>query len=141
MARAICAKIAVLVGVTVVAGWSAPPASLPDLRSASDAAVTARLGDRAYRNSDFGRAEALYRSAFSADPGYARAVWGLGRIEELHFRRSSARDYYAAAFRLDPRDPQIIQSYASMITDREAQAILVRNYLATGGDPSLWALQ
>src|SRR5262249_55437337 len=50
-------------------------------------------------------------------------------------------DYYAAAFRLDPRDPQIIQSYASMITDREAQAILLRNYLATGGDPSLWALQ
>src|SRR5260370_6676515 len=61
-------------------------------------------GDLAYRKADFEQAESLYRSALSADPGCARALWGLGRIEELHFRRGAARDYFAAAFRLDPRD-------------------------------------
>ncbi len=72
------------------------------------------LGDLAYRRADFEAAESFYRSAQAADPSCARALWGLGRIEELHFRSGAARDYFAAAFRLDPHDPEIAKSHASV---------------------------
>ena len=122
MARDLAAKIAVLL---CVSGIVAPGANLPALPSWSH-------GDAAYRQADFEAAESFYRSALSADPACARALWGLGRIAELHFRRGAARDYFAAAFRLDPRDPQIIKSYASVVPDRESQTILWKNYIAVG---------
>src|SRR5215468_88606 len=94
----------------------------------------AASGDIAFRKSDFASAEALYRRVLSEDGTCARAVWGLGRIEELNFRRAAARDYFASAYRLDPRDPKIIRSYASVVTDRAVESLLLRNYLAVGGD-------
>jgi tetratricopeptide (TPR) repeat protein len=108
------------------------------LRSANptDAAVQSLLGDIAYRKADFDTAESCYRAAISADRGCARAMWGLGRIEELNFRRGAARDYFATAFRLDHRDPQIIQSYGSVVPNRDVQTILLKNYIALGSDAS-----
>jgi predicted aspartyl protease len=91
-------------------------------------------GDIAFRKSDFAHAESLYRRALAEDNNCARAVWGLGRIEELNFRRAAARDNFACAFRLDPRDPKIIRSYASVVTDPAAEALLLRNYIAVGGE-------
>src|SRR5258706_355326 len=100
------------------------------LADPSNAAVQSLLGDVAFRKADFDAAEAFYRAAISLDPTCARATWGLGRIEELNFRRRTARDYFAAAFRLDPRDPQIIRSYGSVIPNRDSQTILLKNYMA-----------
>src|SRR5205823_12074635 len=94
----------------------------------------ARLGDIAYRKAEFESAESYYRAALAVDRKCARAVWGLGRIAELNFLRGAARDYFAAAYRLDPRDPQIIRSYISVVTDRGAEAVLLKNYIALGGD-------
>ena len=64
----------------------------------------------------------------------AGAFWDSGRIEDLHFRRAAARDYFAAAYRLDPRDPQIIRSYAAVVRNRDAESTLLRNYIALGGE-------
>src|SRR5438445_794643 len=104
-------------------GVAAFSASLPRETTSGDCAGLAVKGDVAFRKANFAAAESAYREA-SRDRTCARGAWGLGRIEELNFRRGSARDYFAAAFRLDPRDPQIIRSYASVITDRAAEAIL-----------------
>src|SRR5262245_51884364 len=135
MAGAVGGKIAMLL-YAGIAAFSASPVSLPTSRvNPVDAWGAVAAGDIAYRKSDFDAAASHYRLALSIDPGCARAVWGLGRLEELHFRRAAARDYYAAAFRLDSRDPEIIRSYASFVTDRESRSILLKNYLATGGDP------
>ena len=104
------------------------------LANPTDATVQCLLGDIAFRKADFDAAESFYRVAISLDPACPRAIWGLGRIEELNFRRGAARDYFATAFRLDPRDPQIIRSYASVIPNRDSQTILLKNYLAVGSD-------
>src|SRR5260221_3272772 len=115
-----------------LAGIAAFSASLrPDGQAGSNCAAN---GDIAFRKSDFAGAESLYRRALTENDTCAHAVWGLGRIEELNFRRAAARDYYASAFRLDPRDPRIIRSYASVVTDGATESLLLRNYIAVGGD-------
>src|SRR6266700_2135740 len=110
-----------------LAGIAAFSASLPSGRQ--PASNFAASGDIAFRKSDFASAESLYRRALAEDETCARAIWGLGRIEELNFRRAAARDHFAAAYRLDPRDPKIIRSYASVVTDRTVESLLLRNYL------------
>jgi hypothetical protein len=127
MSPGFSAKFAVLLHV---AGMAAISASLLP----TEPVACAAKGDAAFRNSDFAAAEAFYRLAQSQDKACSRAIWGLGRIEELNFRRGAARDYFAMAFRLDPRDPQIIHSYASVVTDRTAEALLLRNYITAVGD-------
>jgi tetratricopeptide (TPR) repeat protein len=109
-------------------------ASAAHLVNPKDAGINSLLGDIAYRKADFDNAESFYRSALAAEGACARALWGLGRIEELNFRRGAARDYFSAAFRLAPRDPQILRSYASVVTDRQAEVILLKNYIAAGGE-------
>ena len=155
-------KVAILLHVTGIVAFSAsatnqfaPPESVRVARAAlradrvdlamrqalaarladpSNGAAQSLLGDIAYRKADFDAAESFYRAAVSVDPACARAIWGLGRIEELNFRRGAARDYFATAFRLDPRDPQIIRSYGSVIPNRDSQTILLKNYIAVGSD-------
>ena len=128
MASVSSAHLAILLHLAGIAAFSA---SLPN---GQVAAYCAASGDIAFRKSDFASAESLYRRALAEDDACARAVWGLGRIEELNFRRAAARDYFASAFRLDPQDPRIIRSYASVVTDRAAESLLLRNYIAVGGD-------
>src|SRR5882672_11656923 len=97
-----------------IIGFGASPQT-----SLKDPANSVSLGDIAYRKANFDQAESFYKQALSLDPSCARALLGLGRIEDLHFRRAAARDYFAAAYRLEPRDPQIIRSYAAVVTNRE----------------------
>src|SRR5258708_7024697 len=155
-------KVAILLHVTGIVAFSAsatnqfaPPESVRVARAAlradrvdlamrqalaarladpSNGAAQSLLGDIAYRKADFDAAESFYRAAVSVAPACARAIWGLGRIEELNFRRGAARDYFATAFRLNPRDPQIIRSYGSVIPNRDSQTILLKNYIAVGSD-------
>src|SRR5437867_11088336 len=98
MVRAFRATIAVLLEFTGIVAFAA-----------ADPAGAAFEGDIAFRKSDFDSAKSCYRLALSDDPKCAHALWGLGRIEELNFRRVAARDYFAAAFRLPPRHPQTIR--------------------------------
>src|SRR6476620_11903362 len=99
MPRGFSAKLAVLLHLVGVAAFSA---SLPRQGPpGGNCFELAEKGDIAFRKSNFAAAESSYRDAFSREKTCARGVWGLGRIEELNFRRGSARDYFAAAFRLD----------------------------------------
>ena len=104
------------------------------LANPTSTAVQCLLGDIAFRKAEFDTAESFYRAAISVDPTCARAIWGLGRLEDLNFRRGAARDRFAMAFGLDPHDPQIIRSYSSVIPNRDAQTILLKNYIAVGSD-------
>jgi hypothetical protein len=99
------------------------------------------LGDAMFRQSRFEEAEAAYSYAVRIDPGYGRAHLGLGRIANLLSKRERAREQFATAFRLDPRDPDIILAFSSIVPDRESRRILFRNFLvlAKDADPALAA--
>jgi len=120
-----------LAGIAAFSASPGPKAHTAERHNQVDCAAS---GDIAFRKSDFESAESSYRRALAEDNTCARAVWGLGRIEELNFRRVSARGYFADAFRLDPEDPKIIRSYASVVADQAAESNLLRNYIAAGGD-------
>jgi hypothetical protein len=64
------------------------------------------------------------------DPACARARWGLGRIEMLASRKVAARNQIARAFQLDPRDPDIVLTYAGFVEDHQSQVRLALNFLA-----------
>jgi tetratricopeptide (TPR) repeat protein len=50
-------------------------------------------------------ARSLFESALRDRPGHAGAVMGMGWLEELAGDHDAARQYYAQAVELDPRDP------------------------------------
>src|SRR5205814_7437773 len=62
-----------------------------------------------------------------ANPTNARAWWGIGRIEELYFNRTAARNLFGKAFRLDPNDTDIVISYLNFVENVENRRILLRN--------------
>ncbi len=99
-----------------------------------DAGSLSLLGDVLFRQSKFSDAERTYRRAVQADPRCARAQWGLGRLEMLASRRTAARDHVAAAFQLDPHDPDIVLSYAGFVQDTQARIVLLGNFLRLAGD-------
>ncbi len=94
-----------------------------------DAPSLALLGDVFFRESRFTEAERAYREAVQADSSYARGHWGLGRIDMLTSRRDSARAHIATAFRLNPRDPDIVLGYAGFMPDPHARSVLLQNFL------------
>jgi tetratricopeptide (TPR) repeat protein len=93
----------------------------------SDPAAQAVLGDILFRRADFEGAARSYQAALAVNPKCARAYWGLGRIELAQFRGKSARDFMARAFGLDPRDPEIIASYADFMEDATSRSTLLWN--------------
>jgi Flp pilus assembly protein TadD len=84
-------------------------------------------GEILFRRANFSEAAAAFGSAARLNPENARALWGLGRIEELHFRREQARDLFARAYRLNPRDTDIVLSYLDGVSDARARTVLLRN--------------
>jgi len=95
-----------------------------------DASLFCVLGDILFRLADFEGSAQAYAEARSLDPGAARAYWGLSRVAQVQFRRERARDLIAEAFRLDPRDPDIVLSYADFVSDAPARAVLLQNAIA-----------
>ena len=87
-------------------------------------------GEIRFRRADFEGAAAAYNAAIQRDDHLARAYWGLGRIELIQFHRSNARTLMARAYGLDPRDPDIIRSYAEFATDPRSRETLLRNVVA-----------
>lgn len=97
---------------------------------AGDEAAWSLSGELSLRRGDFEAARRDLETASTLNPANARAWWGLGRIEQLHFRREAARDLFARAYRLDPNDPEIVLSYLDYVSAPAARAVLLRNVIA-----------
>ncbi len=113
-------------------------AALSEIRSGlaaspGDSRLQTLLGDALFRQADFAGAENTYQAALRADAHNARASWGLGRVASLQSRPAEATKRFATAFQLDPRDPDIILSYAGCMQDAVARATLLRNFLRLSG--------
>lgn len=94
-----------------------------------DATVHALLGDVLFRQSRFAEAQDAYRAATNDGKGLARGFWGLGRIAQLKGQTELARRHFSAAFQRDPRDPDIVLSFADAVRDNESRATLLRNFV------------
>jgi len=90
-------------------------------------------GDALFQRSEFDAAESTYKAALRADAHNARASWGLGRLASLRSQTAESKKRFAQAFQMDPRDPDIIFSYAGCVQDTEAHTTLLRNFLALSG--------
>ncbi len=106
------------------------PSSAEEPSSAVIDTPRCRDGDALFRRAQVREAEEAYRAALEVDPQNARAWWGLGRIASLESRPTDARDFFAKAFRLDPRDPEIILAFAGFARDPAARSVLFRNVVA-----------
>jgi hypothetical protein len=100
------------------------------LATGADDAALSLWGDIQFRRGDFAEAAKAFAAAADLNPENARAVWGQGRIAEVQFRRQEARDLFARAYQLDPRDTDIILSYLEGMSDPDARAVLLRNVVA-----------
>jgi tetratricopeptide (TPR) repeat protein len=97
-------------------------------------AALCRIGDALYRLADFSGAAIAYRGALEADPNAARAWLGLGRLEQIRFRRRTARDLVAKACRLAPRDPEVVLAYSDYAPEPQARGVLLRKVVALARD-------
>jgi predicted aspartyl protease len=97
--------------------------------STQQASLQATLGDTLFHQGDFEDAACAYRAALAQNAKYARAWWGLGRIELAQFHRKNARDFISRAFGLDPRDPDIILSYLEFAGDAKSRSTLLHNLI------------
>ncbi len=66
------------------------------------------LGMAAYRRGELSEAERHFRLALGTESGYAGALLGLGRILDVVSKFKTARDFYQAAYRSAPNDPECI---------------------------------
>jgi Flp pilus assembly protein TadD/predicted aspartyl protease len=97
------------------------------LASGADDALLTIAGEIEFRRANFTEAAQAFEAAISLNPQNPRAWWGLGRIEQAHFRTQRARDLFAKAFSLNHRDTDIILSYAEFVSDPASKAILLDN--------------
>jgi hypothetical protein len=102
--------------------------------------VTAADGQRQFRLGKFPEAARAFALAAETKPSHARAWWGLGRVAEVQFQKDRARDLFAKAYRLDPRDSDIVFSYLDRVVDPAARAVLLRNLIALDPQRAPWAL-
>ncbi len=97
------------------------------LLGAPDDGLLCLVGEIEFRRANFAAASSAFAGALEQNPENARAHWGLGRIDQLHFRADSARNHFSRAFSLNNRDIDIILSYAEFVSDPGARATLLRN--------------
>jgi tetratricopeptide (TPR) repeat protein len=96
------------------------------------AETIALLGDIHFRRADFEAADRDFTAALAIDPKCARAHLGLGRLDQLHFRRRAALQRIVTAYSLNPNDPDTLLAYSSVASDRKQQTLLLERYLALG---------
>jgi len=90
------------------------------LRSAPDSApVQAASGDVLFREGRVEEAELAYRRSSKLDENCARAWYGLSQIAQVTSNYSSARRDIFKAHQLDPKDPEIYESWASRLPRAE----------------------
>ena len=96
----------------------------------ADDALWCLAGEVQFRNGDFAAANQAFRAALDRNARNARAWWGLGRIEQIHFRPEAARDFFAKAFGLDWRDNDIVLSYLDFVSKPADRRRLLQNVVA-----------
>ncbi|MEI9812907.1 MAG: aspartyl protease family protein [Acidobacteriota bacterium] len=121
-------------------GWAAlfnntrlDPA-LREIRSAlssapNDSRVLARLGDVLFLRANFDGAEEAYQTALRANQNEARGYWGLGRLASLNSRPVEAKRRFEEAFAHNPRDPEILLSYAEYAPAGDMRTDLWKKFL------------
>ena len=97
------------------------------LAAGADDGLLTVSGEIHFRRANFEEATQAYQAAIALNPDNARAWWGLGRIEQVHFRQRRARDLFAKAFSLNHRDTDIILSYTEFVSDAASKSILLDN--------------
>jgi hypothetical protein len=94
------------------------------------------LGNIEIRRAEFREAGRYFEAALALDPECAGAYLGLGRLDQLQFRRKSARERFARAYALRPDDPAVVRAYAAVAADPDEEIALLKRYLAVGaGEP------
>lgn len=68
------------------------------------------------------------------DKRSSRGHLGLGKIAALRSHPLEAKTRFARAFQLDPRDPDVILAFTTVMEDRKARQTLLRNFLALTPD-------
>ena len=96
------------------------------------AETSALLGDINFRRADFETADRYFSAALAIDPNCAQAHLGLGRLDQLHFRRRAALQRIVTAYGLNPNDPETVLAYSSLASDREQEMVLLKRFLALG---------
>jgi Tfp pilus assembly protein PilF len=85
-----------------------------------DSAVTHEFAAEVlFRRGDFTEAEDQFKRALKIHPDFARAWWGLGRIEECSSMYETAERYFRRAHDEDPKDPQIFREWALRLNGQE----------------------
>jgi hypothetical protein len=97
------------------------------LAAGADDGLLTVSGEIHFRRANFADAAQAYHAAIALNPDNARAWWGLGRIEQAHFRPRRARDLFAKAFSLNHLDTDIILSYAEFVSEPASKAVLLDN--------------
>ncbi len=82
------------------------------------------LGRVAFRKGDLGEAERLFRKAIAKDPKYPDALVGLANIYSVVSRLRSSENLMKLAFRLNPRDPDMILFHANQLESAEHETEL-----------------
>jgi hypothetical protein len=96
------------------------------------AETIALLGDIDFRRADFEGADRNFNAALAIDSNCAQAHLGLGRLDQLRFRRRAALQRIVTAYGLDPNDAETVLAYASVASDRQQKTALLERYLALG---------
>ena len=96
------------------------------------AETSALLGDIDFRQAHFEAADQYFKAALAIDPNCAPAHVGLGRLDQLHFRRRAALQRMVTAYSLDPNDAETVLAYSSVASDREQEMVLLERFLALG---------
>ncbi len=103
------------------------------LAAGADDSLLSLSGEIQFRRANFAEAARAYEAAITLNPDNARAWWGLGRIEQVHFHGQRARDLFSKAFSLDHRDTDIILAYADFVTEPASKSILLDNVARLAG--------
>lgn len=109
-------------------------ASVAERAAPGRAEIIAVLGDINFRRADFETADRDFNAALAIDPMCARAHLGLGRLDQLHFRRRAALQRIVTAYGLNPNDPETVLAYSSVASDRKQETILLERFLALGAE-------
>ena len=108
------------------------------LRAATPAAAQAHVveGETCYRKADFDGAASQFTSALQSGTDIARAYLGLAKLDQLQFRRRTARALMERAYSLDPEDPEILRIYAALARTPAEEIALLKRYLEHGAQES-----
>jgi hypothetical protein len=102
----------------------------------ADAQAHVLAGETCYRRADFDGAASQFTTALQARPNVARAYLGLAKLDQLQFRRRSARARIERAYSLDPDDPEILRAYAALAQTPAEEIALLKRYLERGAHES-----